>query len=114
MSSIELPRLITEVVRGTERHSKLKTLRSASERTNSSAKEDFRILVKPKVRGHQHAVIISQLAVITVLLKRICSFIIKVTLSLRSTIAENKRPVGNYIIPGPKVPAFILNLVQRQ
>jgi len=51
MSLREFPRLITEVIRGTDRHHKLKTLRSASERTNSSAKDDFCILVKPKIRG---------------------------------------------------------------
>ena len=51
MSLREFPRLITEVIRGTDRYHKLKTLRSASERTNSSAKDDFCILVKPKIRG---------------------------------------------------------------
>jgi len=114
MSVIEFPRIITEVVRGTERHLKIKALRSASERTNSTAKEDFRIISKPKIRGYQHAAIISQLSAITILLKRICSFIIKVTLALRKTIAESKGPDGHCLIPGPIVPAFILNLVQRQ
>jgi len=37
MSIKEFPRLITEVLRGTYRHQKLKALRSASERTNSTA-----------------------------------------------------------------------------
>ena len=114
MSIIEFPRLITEVVRGTQRYHKLKALRSASERTNSTAKEDFRILSKPKIRGFQHAAIISQISAIVILLKRICSFIIKVTLALRKATTETTRPVGHYLIPGPKVPAFILNLVQRQ
>jgi hypothetical protein len=48
MSIKDFPRLIIEVLRGTDRHHKLKALRSASERTNSSAKEDLCILNKPK------------------------------------------------------------------
>jgi len=59
MSVQKFPRLITEVIRGTDRHQKLKTLRSAAERTNATAKEDFRILAKPKVRGLGHAGILS-------------------------------------------------------
>jgi hypothetical protein len=82
MSIKEFPRLVTEVIRGTYRHQKLKTLRSASERTNSTAKDDFCILVKPKVRGIHHAGILSQIAVIVVLLKRIARFIIKLTIAL--------------------------------
>jgi hypothetical protein len=114
MSIIELPRLITEVVRGTQRHQKLKALRSASERTNSTAKEDFHILVKPKIRGHKHAAVLSQLAAIVILLKRICSFIIKVTLVLRKKIFDNKNPPHDLFIPGPRVPPFIVNLIQRE
>ena len=64
MSIHEFPRLITEVIRGTDRHQKLKNLRSASERTNATAKEDFAILSKPKIRGLEHAGIPSQKAVI--------------------------------------------------
>ena len=114
MSIIEFPRLITEVVRGTERHQKLKALRSASERINSTAKEDFRILAKPKIRGYKHAAAISQLAAIVILLKRICHFIIKVTLALRKTRSGNKGVSRNLFIPGPMVPPFILNLIQRE
>ena len=55
MSVRQFPRLITEVIRGTGRHQKLKALRSASERTNSSAKNDFCILNKPKIRGIKNA-----------------------------------------------------------
>jgi len=71
MSIKQFPRLITEVLRGTERNQKIKALRSAAERTNSTAKEDFSILTKPKIQGYQHASILSQIAVIAVLLKRI-------------------------------------------
>jgi hypothetical protein len=111
MSIAKFPRLIVEVLRGTERHRKLKTLRSASERTNSSAKDDFCILTKPKIRGNTRAGVLSQIAVIVVLLKRVAAFIIKVTLALRKT------PGGGFFppsIPGPEVPPFIRNLIQRE
>ncbi|EFK09669.1 conserved hypothetical protein [delta proteobacterium NaphS2] len=113
MSTREFPRLITEVIRGTERHQKLKALRSAAERTNATAKEDFPILSKPKIRGLKHAGILSQMAVIVVLLKRVACFIVKVTLSLRKNHQGNKSP-PKFFVPGPFVPKFILNLVQRE
>jgi hypothetical protein len=114
MSVREFPRLITEVIRGTDRHQKLKTLRSASERTNSSVKDDFCILTKPKIRGLKNAGILSQMAIIVVLLKRIGRFIVKVTLAFREKTENNKSPPQPIFIPGPEVPKFILNLVQRE
>jgi hypothetical protein len=109
----QFPRLITEVIRGTDRHQKLKALRSASERTNASAKDDFCILNKPKVRGINRAGVLSQIAVIVVLLKRVASFIIKVTLAFRKNDtqkhSEEKPP-----LLGPLVPNFIRNLIQRE
>jgi hypothetical protein len=114
MSVRQFPRLISEVIRGTERHQKLKSLRSAAERTNSSAKDDFCILTKPKVRGLKNAGIISQMAVIVVLLKRIARFIVKVTLAFRKKTKNNKSPPQPIFIPGLKVPKFIVNLVQRE
>jgi len=113
MSIHEFPRLITEVIRGTDRHQKLKNLGSASERTNATAKEDFTILSKPKIRGLEHAGILSQMAVIVVLLKRIACFIIKVTSALRKRNQNNKSPPV-FFVPGPSVPKFILNLVMRE
>jgi hypothetical protein len=114
MSIKEFPRLITEILRGTYRHQKLKALRSASERTNSTAKDDFCILAKPKVRGIPHAAILSQMAVIVVLLKRITRFITKVTIALRKQLLTNKAPPHPHFIPGPKMPNFINNLIQRE
>jgi hypothetical protein len=70
MSLRQFPRLITEVIRGTYRYRKLKALRSASERMNSSAKDDFCILTKPKIRGLKSAGVVAQIAVIVVLIKR--------------------------------------------
>ena len=113
MSVRQFPRLISEVIRGTERHQKIKALRSAAERTNATAKDDFCILSKPKVRGLKHAGILSQMAVIVVLLKRVACFIVKVTLALREKTQNNKSPPV-FFVPGPSVPKFILNLVMRE
>jgi hypothetical protein len=113
MSIHDFPRLITEVIRGTDRHQKLKALRSAAERTNATAKEDFSILSKPKIRGLKHAGVLSQMAVIVVLLKRMACFIIKITLALRKNLQDNKSP-PKFFVPGPSVPKFIFNLVQRE
>lgn len=114
MSVMEFPRLITEVIRGTDRHQKLKALRSAAERTNSTAKEEFEILTKPKIRGLKYASVLSQIAVTIILLKRISRFIVKVTLDLRKKKSAHNGPPRHHFIPGPEVPAFIHNLIQRE
>ena len=114
MSIKRFPRLILEIIRGTYRYQKIKALRSASERTNSTAKEDFCILSKPKIRGLKNAGVLAQMAVVVILLKRITRFIVKITLSLRKKIQYNKSPLYHIFIPGPKVPKFILNLIQRE
>lgn len=68
-------------------------------------------IVKPKIRGHTRAGVLSQIAVIVVLLKRVAAFIIKVTLALRKTTISSFSPRS---IPGPEVPPFIRNLIQRE
>lgn len=108
----QYPRLITEIIRGTPRYQKLRALRPASERINSSAKEDFETLRKPKVRGLKRAGILAQLTVMVILLKRIAQFIIKVILAVRKE--RTKKPNGFIFIRGPKVPKFIMNLIQRK
>jgi hypothetical protein len=113
MSVSDFPRLIIEVLRGTDRHHKLKALRSASERTNSSAKEDLCILNKPKIRGLKNAGVLAQMAVMVLLLKRISRFIVKVTLAMRKMFSSNSPPLRSYL-PGPDVPKFIANLIQRE
>ena len=112
MSIRDFPRLICEILRGTDRYQKIKALRSASERTNSAAKEDLCILNKPKIRGIKHAGVLAQMAVITLLLKRIICFIVKVTLAMRKMLSNNNglKPC----LPGPEVPKCILNIIQRE
>ena len=113
MSVTDFPRLIIEVLRGTDRHQKLKALRSAAERTNSSTKEDFCILSKPKIRGLKNAGVLAHMAVMVLLLKRISRFIVKVTLAMRKMFSCNSPPLKTYL-PGPDVPKFIANLIQRE
>ncbi|MFH1628238.1 MAG: transposase [Pseudomonadota bacterium] len=113
MSVNDFPRLIIEVLRGTDRHHKLKALRSAAERPNSSTKDDFCILSNPKIRGLKNAGVLAQMAVMVLLLKRISRFIVKVTLAMRKLFSCNSPPLKPYI-PGPDVPKFILNLIQRE
>jgi len=112
MSVSDFPRLIIEVLRGTDRHHKLKALRSASERTNSSTKEDLCILNKPKIRGLKNAGVLAQMAVIVLLLKRISRFIVKITIAMRKLLKDN--PSSKPYLPGPEVPKFITNLIQRE
>jgi len=68
---------------------------------NSTAKDDLHILNKPRVRGLKRAAILGQLTLITILLKRVAQFIIKVTLTVRKERIKN--PYGFIIIRGPKV-----------
>jgi hypothetical protein len=112
MSVHQHPRLILETIRGTPRYQKLRSLRPASERTNSTAKEDLDIPSKPRVRSVKRAAILSQLALMAILLRRVAHFIIHVTLAVRKERIKN--PHGFIFIPGPKVPKFILNLVRRE
>jgi hypothetical protein len=112
MSIKQHPRLVTEIIRGTPRYQKFRSLRPASERINSTDKEDLDILLKPRLRGLKRSAILGQLTLMTILLKRVAQFIIKVTLAVRKERIKN--PYGFVIIRGPKVPKFILNLVQRE
>ena len=112
MSIKQHPRLVTEIIRGTPRYQKLRSLRPTSERINSTAKEDLDIPLKPRLRGLKRSAILGQLTLMTILLKRVAQFIIKVTLAVRKERA--KSPHGFIIIRGPKVPKFILNLVLRE
>jgi hypothetical protein len=80
MSIKDYPRLINEIPRGSKRYKVIKNLRSASERANSTIKEDIKILEKPRVLNRVRANILAQMAGITLLLKRVLSFVVKTTI----------------------------------
>jgi len=113
----EYPRLTNAIPRGTKKYQELKRLRSASERINSAAKEDTPLLSKPRVLNGQRAAILSQMTGIVVLLKRAMSFVIKITHLFRKymqeTNAETKAKLLLLLRP-PKVPTFIMKLIQRE
>jgi hypothetical protein len=103
MSVKEFPRLITEILRGTNRHKKFKALRSASERTNSATKEDLSILDKSKIRGLKNAAVLTHMAVMALLLKRIICFIVKVTLAMRKILSNTPLKTLSLRAGNPKV-----------
>ena len=55
----EHPRLINEIPRGSKRYNLIKKIRSASERANSTMKEDLKILEKPRVLNSSKANILA-------------------------------------------------------
>ena len=55
----EHPRLINEIPRGSKRYNLIKKIRSASERANSTMKEDLKILEKPRILNAQRAAILA-------------------------------------------------------
>ena len=55
----EHPRLINEIPRGSKRYNLIKKIRSASERANSTMKEDLKILEKSRVSNAQRAAILA-------------------------------------------------------
>jgi len=107
----EHPRLVNEIPRGSKRYKEIKKIRSASERSNSTLKEDIKILDKPKVLNATRANILAQKAAIVLLLKRAFSFIVKTTCRLGKLLNSNeskeKPPLLN-------VPKSILKLIQIQ
>ena len=102
MSIKDYPRLINEIPRGSKRYKVIKNLRSASERANSTIKEDIKILEKPRVLNRFRANILAQMAAITLLLKRALSFIVKTTIQFRKGLEPNP----------PPVPKSIQNIIQ--
>ena len=55
----EHPRLINEIPRGSKRYNLIKKIHSASERANSTMKEDLKILEKPRILNAQRAAILA-------------------------------------------------------
>jgi len=69
MSIEEHPRLVVEVPRGTEQFQLLRSLRVASERFNSQAKDNGR-LENPRLRGEHAFGVRANLSAMTVLLEK--------------------------------------------
>jgi len=84
----ERPRLINEIPRGSKRYNTFKKMRPASERSNSTMKEDLKILDKPRVLNATEANILAQMAAIVQLEfffdRGVISMKISLTFSLKS------------------------------
>ena len=109
----EHPRLINEIPRGSKRYNLIKKIRSASERANSTMKEDLKILEKPRVINAHRANILAQMAAIVLLLKRVFNFIIRTTNLFRKLYQTNDPDIKEELKP-PPIPKSILNLIQME
>jgi hypothetical protein len=109
----EHPRLINEIPRGSKRYNLIKKIRSASERANSTMKEDLKILEKPRVLNAQRADILAQIAAIVLLLTRGFGFIIRTTVLFIKLRQTNDPAIKKKLNP-PFIPKAILNLIQLE
>ena len=109
----EHPRLINEIPRGSKRYNTFKKMRPASERLNSTMKEDLKILDKPKVLNGPRANILAQMAAIVLLLKRAFSFIVRTTNQVRKVLQTNDPDINEKFKP-PLIPKSIRNIIQLE
>ncbi len=109
----EHPRLINEIPRGSKRYKIIKNIRSASERSNSTMKEDLKVLDKPRVMNSSRADIIAQMAAVALLLKRAFSFIVRTTNSAINLNQSNGQAVKEKLKP-PSIPKSIANIIQLE
>ncbi|MBC8438061.1 MAG: hypothetical protein H8D87_00030 [Deltaproteobacteria bacterium] len=104
------PRLINEIPRGTKRFKIIQRYRSASERANSTIKEDLKIIDKPIVYNKERADILAQIAVIALLLKRAFAFIVKISMLFANYQASMDPAIATQLQPH-YVPQSILSLI---
>jgi hypothetical protein len=109
----EHPRLINEIPRGSKRYNTIKKFRSASERSNSTMKEDLKILEKPRVLNGPRANILSQIAAIALLLKRAFNFIVRITNLFRELHQNNDPDIKEKLKP-PSIPKSIQKIIQLE
>ena len=108
----EHPRLVNEIPRGTKRYNSFKKMRPASERSNSTMKEDLKILGKPRVLNAPRANILAQSAAIVLLLKRALAYI-AITNQIRRLLKTNDPALKEKLKP-PFIPKSIQNIIQLE
>ncbi|MEE9168279.1 MAG: hypothetical protein V3U73_00865 [bacterium] len=109
----EHPRLVTEIPRGSKRYQNIKRARSASERANSTLKEDLKIIDKPRVLNISRADILSQMAAIVLLLKRAFKFVVKITV-LFMKLQQTSDPNIKAKLKPPTLKQSIRSLLQLE
>jgi len=107
------PRLISEIPRCSDRWKKIRNFRSASERSDGTCKSDLDILESPRIYELAMASIEATMACITTLLKRVMSFVMKITLNLMKYLKTWDKSYKKKL-EVHKVPTFILSLIQRK
>jgi len=105
--------LINEIPRGSKRYITFKKMRPASERSNSTMKEDLKILDKPRVLKGSRANILAQMTAIVLLLKRAFSFIVRVTNQIRKLLHTNDPSIKERLKP-PFIAKSIRNIIQLE
>ena len=109
----EHPRLVNEIPRGSKRYLNIKKTRSASERANSTLKEDLKIIDKPRVLNISRADILSQMAAIVLLLKRAFKFVVKISILFMKLQQTNDPDIKEKLKP-PKLKQSIRSLLQLE
>ena len=102
--------MVNEIPRGSKRYKEIKRMRSASERVNSTLKEDIKVLDKPRVLSRSRANILSQMAAIVLLLVRGFSFVVKITCKLNQ-LRSGKITIKDLL---PHIPKSLIRLLQIQ
>ena len=105
----EQPRLLNEIPRGSKRYNEIKKARSASERANSTLKEDLKILEKPRVLNRERANILAQIAAIVLLLTRAFGFVVRIT-----TLIRKPKHIRDEKLRQPHIPKSIRNIIQLE
>ena len=109
----EHPRLVNEIPRGSKRYLNIKKTRSASERANSTLKEDLKIIDKPRVLNISRADILSQMDAIVLLLKRAFKFVAKITTLFIKLQQTNDPNIKDKLKP-PTLKQSIRSLLQLE
>jgi hypothetical protein len=106
------PRLVNQMPRGSKRYNQIKKFRSASERSNSTIKEDKKIIHKPRVLNISRANILAQMAAIVLLLSRAFSFVVRTTCRIRKLLDSKGSLRLKDLLP--EIPRSIIRVLQKQ
>jgi len=109
----EHPRLINIIPRGSKRYDWLKRLRSSSERSNSTVKEDIPILRRPRVIGTPRSDILAQITAIVLLLKRAFSFVVRITNQIRK-LGQTNDLAAHQKLRISRIPKLIRKIIQLE